>query len=229
MAYAGQLAGLFLSCHLLTKQIDLHVTSHNSYNTSQSSISSPTPTRNVWSIHLVRRFVCWLGICSAVFFLHKCIGLRLIFPQVQAEASSFRLCILSCGDLHAEQKAIQHCCDSVTSSTFVVLLISVKETESRQMQCWIRAIDSMSIKWKLKYFITKYLIPIFLKGHTGLWQSLFLIICLLSYLKSSHYSIIWSQCYLSPKVSECIRKTCLKAVTIMWPFSQYTLFQICYI
>lgn len=81
---------------------------------------------NILSTHLFALFVPWIWRYSAVFlFYHECLGLRLMLHQAHsgfiAQALNPEVWWPPC-----RQKAIQHCCDSWTSSTFVVSLISVK-------------------------------------------------------------------------------------------------------
>lgn len=146
------------------------------------------PALILWTLHKVLYYLShphppkydpfiWLSlnfedVHLSFVFCHKCLGLRLIFLQIQAQASSFRHWTLKCVPFwrvaSAEQKAIQHCwVHSWSSGTIVALLVSVK-AHSSHMQCWNRATDSESTKWKLKCFIIKFLISILPKGYTSL-------------------------------------------------------------
>lgn len=132
MTYAGQLAGLSmschlsLSCHLLTKQIGLCVSSHNSYTTSHSllfSLLHPPPMYDPFM---------WLQVCPLTWNMFICLlssQMSRSHTHISLDSDSGFIIQELHSELHwvhAEQKAIQHCCDSLISSTFVVLLISVK-------------------------------------------------------------------------------------------------------
>lgn len=105
-------------------------------------------------------------ICPSALKLFMCFSSSVTHVQVpDSSFIRFRHWILNSGGrLQNKRQGWGH---SRSSSMSVALLASVK-AHSSQAQCWIRATESESTKWKLKCFITKYLISILPKGCTSL-------------------------------------------------------------